>query len=93
MLAGDGLPGPAWALSVVHPLWGGGPVGWPPTEADFDIELNHADMAFVLAQVVESIDVTTQILASDRLHSQVRKEQELSPAGLEDARSELQGRR
>ncbi|MEZ3159831.1 hypothetical protein AB1K54_04700 [Microbacterium sp. BWT-B31] len=78
-----------WDLAAVHPLRGQGPVGWPPLDAVFGIELDDADLAFVGDRVDAAAVVTGQILASDRLPPTVRAEQEQSLTDLERARTEL----
>lgn len=78
-----------WELEAVHPLRGQGPAGWPPRNATISIELDEADLAFIRAQVHAAVAITTRILSSEQLHTQVRAEQERSLAGLESARAEL----
>lgn len=63
--------------------------GWPPENSLFDIALDASDVAFIATQLCDAIEITTQILAENDLHPEVRTEQEADEVALRAALAEF----
>ncbi|MDR7385521.1 hypothetical protein J2S48_005036 [Promicromonospora iranensis] len=54
-----GLRERGWAVNREHPERGLGPVGWPPSEAQFDITLSKDDIGYIVDLLTHHLEATS----------------------------------
>lgn len=60
----QGLRARGWELCRAHPRRGEGPVGWPPRDAAFDLELDVETLRYLVERCAWALSVSERLVAA-----------------------------